>query len=147
MARVPITVMGYRCERCEHEWVPRDNDQEPRVCPKCKSPYWNKPRRGLPMSYEEFRGRTRGAIETAKRPMTWTEVRTTARLPQAFPNNGWVRRMEADPEMKLIRSKDSHGIILWSLPGIEGSVPSAIRGTSTANRTRRRSKEQQSLLE
>src|SRR6478752_454589 len=45
MAKVQIQVWGYRCERCGHEWVPR-NDAEPRVCPKCKSPYWNRPRRG-----------------------------------------------------------------------------------------------------
>lgn len=29
----------------EHEWVPRDTENEPRVCPKCKSPYWNRPRK------------------------------------------------------------------------------------------------------
>jgi predicted Zn-ribbon and HTH transcriptional regulator len=44
MARV--TLEGFRCERCSHEWVPRDKGQEPTVCPKCKSPYWNKPRKG-----------------------------------------------------------------------------------------------------
>lgn len=43
-----VEVTGYRCERCEHEWLPRnalaeDNDL-PTVCPKCKSPYWNRPR-------------------------------------------------------------------------------------------------------
>jgi DNA-directed RNA polymerase subunit RPC12/RpoP len=43
MAKIQLS--GYRCERCDHEWVPRDKDEEPRVCPKCKSPYWNKPRR------------------------------------------------------------------------------------------------------
>jgi len=43
MARV--TLNGFRCERCEHQWVPRSKDEEPRVCPKCKSPYWNTPRR------------------------------------------------------------------------------------------------------
>jgi|GEM_PF-5311554 len=32
------------CERCEHEWVPREGPP-PRVCPKCKSPYWDRPRR------------------------------------------------------------------------------------------------------
>lgn len=31
------------CLRCGHEWFPR-TPNEPRVCPKCKSPYWNKPR-------------------------------------------------------------------------------------------------------
>jgi hypothetical protein len=28
-----------------HEWIPRKAKEEPRVCPKCKSPYWNRPRR------------------------------------------------------------------------------------------------------
>jgi len=32
-------------ERCGHQWMPREKDMEPRVCPKCKSPYWDKPRR------------------------------------------------------------------------------------------------------
>lgn len=34
-------------EVCGHEWLPRDRetDVEPKVCPKCKSPYWNVPRR------------------------------------------------------------------------------------------------------
>ena len=42
--QVKITVLGYRCERCEWEWVPR-GENAPRVCPKCKSPYWDRPRR------------------------------------------------------------------------------------------------------
>jgi DNA-directed RNA polymerase subunit RPC12/RpoP len=40
-----ITMDGYRCTRCEHEWVPRAKDEEPKVCPKCKSAYWNTLRR------------------------------------------------------------------------------------------------------
>jgi hypothetical protein len=44
MARVQITVMGFKCERCSHEWVPRnESNGEPRVCPKCHSPWWDKP--------------------------------------------------------------------------------------------------------
>ena len=39
-----VRLWGYRCERCGHEWVPRMKE-EPRVCPKCKSPYWNRPRK------------------------------------------------------------------------------------------------------
>lgn len=38
-----IKIAGYRCERCGHIWVPR-NEEKPIVCPKCKSPYWDKPR-------------------------------------------------------------------------------------------------------
>lgn len=45
MGKVKMTVWGWRCERCEHEWLPREQGQDPpRVCPKCKSPYWNRPR-------------------------------------------------------------------------------------------------------
>lgn len=45
MARVKIEVEGFQCERCGHKWVPRGSGEEPAVCPKCKSPYWNKPRK------------------------------------------------------------------------------------------------------
>jgi predicted Zn-ribbon and HTH transcriptional regulator len=41
MAKVMLE--GYRCERCGHEWRPRNKKEEPKVCPKCKSPYWDKP--------------------------------------------------------------------------------------------------------
>ena len=44
MVKIPITVWGYRCERCQWEWVPRV-DYAPRVCPSCKSPYYDRPRR------------------------------------------------------------------------------------------------------
>jgi predicted Zn-ribbon and HTH transcriptional regulator len=45
MPIVEIRVKGFKCERCGHEWVPNNINTEPRVCPKCKSPYWNTPRR------------------------------------------------------------------------------------------------------
>lgn len=45
MAKKQITVYRYICDRCDHEWIPRDTENEPRVCPKCKSPYWNTPRK------------------------------------------------------------------------------------------------------
>jgi hypothetical protein len=44
MAKIRFTVEGYRCERCRHEWIPRESSP-PRVCPHCKSPYWDRPRR------------------------------------------------------------------------------------------------------
>ncbi len=112
MGKVPITVMGYRCDRCGHEWVPRDFETEPRVCPKCKSPYWNRPRKEK-MSYEIFRGKIRATMRSSERPLTWTEIRTLAKLPQAFPNNQWVHRLEKD--IRLQRKRDNHGIIQWSL--------------------------------
>lgn len=41
---VDITVKGYRCKRCGHEWTPKKKE-EPKVCPHCKSPYWNTARK------------------------------------------------------------------------------------------------------
>ena len=39
-----VMLPGFKCERCPHTWVPRGSET-PTVCPKCKSPYWNAPRR------------------------------------------------------------------------------------------------------
>jgi len=113
--RVPITIMGYKCERCEHEWIPKDPDTEPRVCPKCKSPYWDQARRRpSPMiSYEEFKEKIELTLRATAAPLTWTEIRTMAKLPEKFPNNQWVKRMEED--IRLRRAKDPHGIIYWSI--------------------------------
>ena len=39
-----VLLMGHRCYRCEHEWLSYDKKIIPKVCPKCKSPYWDRPR-------------------------------------------------------------------------------------------------------
>jgi len=44
MAKVAITHAGWRCDRCGHEWTPR-SEAVPIACPRCKSPYWNRPRK------------------------------------------------------------------------------------------------------
>jgi len=64
------------------------------------------------LTYEDFRDKIRNTLRKAG-PLTWTEIRTTAKLPQAFPNNKWVHRMEGDIGLK--RNKDTHGIIKWSV--------------------------------
>ncbi len=112
MGRVPITVMGYRCERCSHEWVPKNPNSEPKVCPKCKSPWWNRPR-GPMMTYDNFRSKVEHVLRSAKSELTWTEIRTTTKLPQLFPNNQWVHRLEKD--IGLQRHRDAHGIIRWRI--------------------------------
>jgi len=113
MPRVPITVMGCRCERCSHEWIPKDSEREPTVCPKCKSPYWNKPRKKTSiLTYEDFRERVKSTLKGSEQ-LTWTEIRTKAKLPEKFPNNKWVHRLEK--EIGLKRNKDKHGIIKWTL--------------------------------
>jgi len=37
-----IKMYECKCERCGHAWITR-TEEVPVVCPKCKSPYWDKP--------------------------------------------------------------------------------------------------------
>ena len=37
-----VMLQGCRC-RCGHEWLPR-GEEKPRVCPKCKSANWDRPK-------------------------------------------------------------------------------------------------------
>jgi len=44
-----VPLQGARC-RCGHEWLPRTKAadgsvERPTVCPKCKSPRWDKPKK------------------------------------------------------------------------------------------------------
>lgn len=47
LIKISVIKDGYKCERCEHEWIARANnpDKLPAVCPGCNSPYWNTPRK------------------------------------------------------------------------------------------------------
>jgi predicted Zn-ribbon and HTH transcriptional regulator len=45
VGKIRITVDGYRCERCGHQWIPRSPKEEPRMCPKCKSVRFDQPRK------------------------------------------------------------------------------------------------------
>jgi DNA-directed RNA polymerase subunit RPC12/RpoP len=40
-----IKLDGYLCDRCDHTWISRGIDTRPVVCPRCKSPYWDVPRK------------------------------------------------------------------------------------------------------
>lgn len=37
--------LTFTCKRCGHNWSPRKPNRKPKVCPNCKSPYWDKPRK------------------------------------------------------------------------------------------------------
>ena len=47
-----IALEGLQCERCGHIWLPMKPVSEIRICPKCKSPYWDRPRRNKPKEKE-----------------------------------------------------------------------------------------------
>lgn len=139
MALVPITVLGFRCERCAHEWIPRGGvEDQPRVCPKCRSPWWDRPAKAKPMPYEEFRDKVAAALSDGTQH-TWTEVRTAAGFPQLFPNNQWVRRMEND--IGLHRHRGADGIIHWQIikremTNEESAPPQAARKLSPRSRAK-----------
>ena len=145
MARVPITVMGFRCDRCQHEWIPRGGvDEEPRVCPDCHSALWNQPDKKVRMSYENFKDKIAAALRQAGAPLTWTEVRTKANLPQAFPNNQWVHRMESD--IGLVRRRASDGVIHWLLKDATLELDTAT-SPQASNKVRSGTRTKQGALE
>lgn len=109
MARVPITLLGFRCERCGHEWLPR-GISDPKACPACRSTDWNSP--FADDHYEDFKRRVVRALRKAKRPITWSEIRTQGQLIQMFPNNKWVRKLEKD--VRLVRFREG-GVMYWRL--------------------------------
>jgi ribosomal protein S27AE len=39
-----IEILRRNCLRCGHAWLIR-TEQEPRACPNCHSPYWNRQRK------------------------------------------------------------------------------------------------------
>ncbi|MCC6862997.1 MAG: hypothetical protein IT158_30765 [Bryobacterales bacterium] len=64
-------------------------------------------------AYEEFRNKIEQVLRKAQGPLTWTEIRTRAQLPQKFPNNQWTHKLEHD--IGLERKRDAHGVIHWQL--------------------------------
>lgn len=67
----------------------------------------------MAMSYDDFKNKVEAVLIKAGTPLTWTELRTAAGLPQLFPNNQWVHKMEKD--IRLIRKRASDGTIHWCL--------------------------------
>jgi hypothetical protein len=89
------------------------------------------------MAYDDFREKIVATLRGASRPLTWTEIRTIAGLPQLFPNNQWVHRLEKD--IGLYRSRDVGGIIHWQLANaIGGHDPPAQTPEPARPRARRK---------
>jgi len=96
------------------------------------------------MAYDEFKQKIAHVLNDVDKPLTWTEIRTAARLPQLFPNNQWVHRLEKD--IRLIRRREGDGTIHWE---ISKGATSAER-TATAEATRKvraRSSRKQGIVE
>jgi len=85
-------VTAYRC-RCDREWIPRNKGERPRVCPKCKSPNWDRPRKRpnmLPLFVEEEQSQNKGVaaiqpryyLNNIKGETYWQDVHLTYDLVQ-----------------------------------------------------------------
>ena len=64
------------------------------------------------MAYEEFRDKIANELRKAQEPLTWTEIRTRAQLPQKYPNNRWTHLLENDIALER---KHIHGVMRWQL--------------------------------
>lgn len=47
MPETIVKTKGWKCLRCGNEWVPKKFDQKkrPKTCPKCRSVYWDTPKK------------------------------------------------------------------------------------------------------
>ena len=95
------------------------------------------------MAYDDFRDKIATALKQSRHPLTWTEIRTSAGLPQLFPNNQWVRRLEK--EIGLSRTRDAGGIIHWQITTEVGATHGS--STQTAEPPRARSSRKQGSVE
>ena len=48
-------IKAMRCSRCMHAWWPK-RSSPPRVCPHCKSPYWNRRRNRSRNDKDNYKG-------------------------------------------------------------------------------------------
>jgi hypothetical protein len=94
------------------------------------------------MTYDDFRTKIVETLAEAHRPLTWTEIRTAAGLPQLFPNNQWVHRLEKD--IGLLRKRDAGGIIHWQISDAAAADASPAQA---AESTRSRSRRKQGIVE
>jgi hypothetical protein len=94
------------------------------------------------MTYDDFRTKIVETLVEARRPLTWTEIRTAAGLPQLFPNNQWVHRLEKD--IGLLRKRDTGGIIHWQITNAASADASPAQ---TAESIRPRSRRKQGVVE
>jgi hypothetical protein len=60
------------CLRCNHSWLRRCLAKLPGTCPRCCSPYWNRPRKGEPVSQAQLTTSSRATVP-GSRPLTEAE--------------------------------------------------------------------------
>lgn len=40
-----VQVEACKCNQCGYVWLPREGNPNPIACSKCKSPFWDRPKR------------------------------------------------------------------------------------------------------
>ncbi|PWI49513.1 hypothetical protein CEE45_01600 [Candidatus Heimdallarchaeota archaeon B3_Heim] len=64
------------------------------------------------LSYEEFKLRVETQLKKNPDGLTWSEIKENENLPQKYPNNIWVRKLEEDIKLKRERVR---GRMIWKL--------------------------------
>ena len=65
------------------------------------------------MTYEEFKAIVHSVLTEAGRPLSWSEIKAIAGLPQKVPHNRWVRWLERD--IGLVRDRSESGRTMWRI--------------------------------
>ena len=91
-----VLIEGYMCKRCGYRWGSRTGTgfrakPHPKNCPKCKSPYWNKPRTNN--------------IPPERHAAPWNREQTQTRPQPLDPADAG---QTAAPERKPRRRKQNH---------------------------------------
>lgn len=73
-----------KCLRCYHQWIRRKS--EVRICPICKSPYWNRPRTVL-HNFERQNKRLRAKLRKANQRIL--DLEESLRLSEIFNKSLW----------------------------------------------------------
>ena len=113
-----IKMLECKCEKCKHKWITR-SDEKPKICPNCKSPYWEIPektRKKQIMTYDKFKDKIKKILTKNKKICTeglgWSEIQSIGNFYQKVLNNRWVRQLEKD--IGLIREKKGNKMI-WRI--------------------------------
>ena len=64
-----VSISGFQCCRCEYVWRPRhgtDSKDKTKVCPHCKSPYWDVPRRRQKREVQKDTTKSQSSEKTVK---------------------------------------------------------------------------------
>ena len=119
MPKVSVSLEGFACARCGHQWVARGPSRPvPKACPSCKSLLWDESRPAGVITYEEFRDRVQALLRRSREGLTWAELRAAGGFATTRPNASWAGRLAVD--IGLRRQYEGRRALVWRLAELKG---------------------------